>query len=183
MNQILHLNPQSLARQIQQIQERENLPGLTQEVKDYVENLKLPDLFIESIPQSKWKTMVKSAIRKSNEEEVKAALLSYKKLKNRKIAQEIFGMKNYMETLSVYEARTIFKHKASMTRFVKLNYKGNQRYKAEGWKCDECSFLDSEDHLLWCSGYEHIREDLDLGNEKNLSKYLHKIYLKRSKQG
>ena len=84
MNQILHLNPQSLAMQIQQIQERENLLGLTQEVKDYVENLKLPDLFIESIPQSKWKTMVKSAIRKSNEEEVKAALLSYKKLKNRK---------------------------------------------------------------------------------------------------
>ena len=85
MNQIPYLNPQSLARQIQQIQDRENLPGLTQEVRDYVENLKLPDLFTESISQSKWKTMVKSAIRKVNEEEVKAAMLTYKKLKYRQI--------------------------------------------------------------------------------------------------
>ena len=89
-----------------------------------------------------------------------------------------------METLSVYEARTIFKRKTSMTRFVKLNYKGNQKYKADGWKCDECSFLDSEDHLLWCSGYEHMRENIDFGNERELSKYLQKIYLKRcSKKG
>ena len=49
----------------------------------------------------------------------------------------------------------------------------------EGWKCDEYSNLDSEDPLLWCSGYEHMRENLDLENEKDLSKYLHKIYLKR----
>ena len=29
-----------------------------------------------------------------------------------------------METLSVYKARTIFKHKTLMTQFVKLNFKG-----------------------------------------------------------
>ena len=89
------------------------------------------------------------------------------------------GMKNYMETLSVYEARAIFKHKTSMTQFVKLNYKGTKRYQEQGWKCDECSNLDSEDHLLWCSGYELLRENLDLENEKDLSRYLQKIFLKR----
>ena len=87
-------------------------------------------------------------------------------------------MKKYMETLSVYEARTIFKQKTSMTQFVKLNYKGTKRYRDEGWKYDECFNLDSEDHMLRCSGYEQMK------NEKDLSKYLHKIYLKRcSKNG
>ena len=184
MNQILHMNPSSLARQIQQIQERENLPGLTQEVKYQVNNLNLPNLFEGSIPQNEWKTLVKASIREENEKEVKTAVLSYKKLKNRKITVESLGMKKYMETLSVYESRTIFKHKTSMPQFVKLNYKGTKRYREEGWKCDECSNLDSEDHLLWCSGYEHMRENLDLENEKDLSKYLHRIYLKRcSKKG
>ena len=84
-----------------------------------------------------------------------------------------------METLSVYEARTIFKHKTSMTQFVKLNFKGVKKYKAEGWKCNECSNLDSEEHLLWCHGYRHLRVNINLENEKELSQYLHKIFLKR----
>ena len=179
MNQILHQNPGSLARQVQQIQESENLPGLTEEVKGQVEKLNLPNPFEECIPQNKWKSLVKASIKEENEKEVKTALSSYKKLKNRKILEESLGMKNYMETLSVYEARAIFKHKTSMTQFVKLNYKGTKRYQEQGWKCDECSNLDSEDHLLWCSGYELLRENLDLENEKDLSRYLQKIFLKR----
>ena len=87
-----------------------------------------------------------------------------------------------MKNLSVFEARTIFKHKTSMTRYVKLNYKGVKKYKAEGWKCDECQNLDSEEHLLWCKGYETIREHLNLENEKELSSYLQKIVKKRSKE-
>ena len=71
-------------------------------------------------------------------------------------------MKQYIENLSVFEARTIFKHKISMTRYVKPNYKGVKKYKAEGWKCEECQNLDSEEHLLWCKGYEEMRENLNL---------------------
>ena len=54
-------------------------------------------------------------------------------------------IKQYMDSLSVYEART------------------------EGWKCDECQNIDSEEHLLWCKGYEGIREHWNLYNEKDLS--------------
>ena len=50
-----------------------------------------------------------------------------------------------------------------------------KKYKAVGWKCDECQHLDSEEHLLWCKGYEEIREYLDIENEKELSSYLEKI--------
>ena len=182
MNHILHLDPGSLARQIQMIQEQENLPGLTQEVKQQVETLRLPNLFDEMIPKNKWKNIVKDAIKEANENEVKESLMTYKKLKNRKIVHEKYGMKMYTEVLSLNEARTIFRHKTSMTEHVKLNYKGIKRYAAAGWKCEECSNLDSEEHILWCSGYEEFRENLDLENEKDLSKYLQKIYLKRSKR-
>ena len=93
---------------------------------------------------------MKASVKDANKAEVKERLLSYKKLKGKPITQEQYGMKN----LSVFEARTIFKHKTSMTRYIKLNYKGVKKYKAEGWKCEECQNLDSEEHLLWCKGYE-----------------------------
>ena len=119
-------------------------------------------------------------VKEANENEVKESMMSYKKLKDRKIVEDKFGLKKYAESLSLYETRLIFKHRASMTQYVKLNYKGTKKYKAEGWKCEECSNLDSEDHLLWCSGYEDIRKDLDLDTDKDLSIYLHKIFMKRS---
>ena len=65
-----------------------------------------------------------------------------------------------------------------MTRYVKLNYKGVKKYKAESWKSDECQNLDSEEHLLWCKGYEEIREHWNLENEKELSSYIQKIVQK-----
>ena len=179
MNQIIHLEETALAKQIQLIQDREGLPGLTSEVRSLVEELELPNLFDHTIPPTRWKNMVKKAVTRANEDEVKKVLVSYKKLKNRNIVNEHYGMKPYMETLSVYEARTIFKHKTSITHFVKLNFKGVKKYKAEGWKCDECSQHDSEEHLLWCQGYTHFCENMNLENEKELSQYLHKIFLKR----
>ena len=182
MNHILHLDPGSLARQVQLIQDKENLPGLTQEVKQHLEQLRLPNLFEERISKNKWKNLVKAAIEEANEIEVKDSLMKYKKLRNRKIVQEEYGMKKYAELLSLNEARTIFRHKTGMTQHVKLNYKGIKRYEAEGWKCHDCSKLDSEEHLLWCPGYEELRENLNLESESDLSKYLQKIFLIRSKR-
>ena len=178
MNHILQLDPSSLAKQVQEIQEKENLPGLTQECKEYIVMLELPNLFEENISKAGWKTMVKSAIRKENEREVLEAMNGYKKLKERPIVRESLGMKDYVEKLSLYEARIIFKHKSSMSRYVKMNYKGDKKYKQEGWKCDDCLQLDTEDHLLSCIGYEELRKNLNLEINKDLAAYLHKIYMK-----
>ena len=116
MNQIIHLEETALARQIQLIQDREGLPGLTSEVRSLVKELELPNLFVHTIPPPMWKNMVKKAVNRSNEDEVKKVLVGYKKLKNKNIVNEQFGMNPHMETLSVYEARTVCKHKTLMTQ-------------------------------------------------------------------
>ena len=69
-----------------------------------------------------------------------------------------------------------------MTQNVKLNYKGVKKYELEGWKCNECVNLDSEDHLLWCVGYMDLRESLNLDTDKDLSQYLQNIKMKRMKK-
>ena len=125
---------------------------------------------------------MKKAIEKANENEIRETMMTYKKLKNRRIVSDRYGMKEYAKTLYLHEARHIFKHRTSMTQYVKLNYKGNKRYESEGWKCDYCLHLDSEDHLLWCEEYESIRENLNLEKDKDLSLYLHKIHISRGKK-
>ena len=147
-----------------------------------MKNLNLPNIFLESILKNKWKKLVKASVENANENEIREAMKMYKKLKNRDIIEDKYGLKNYVEKLSLYETRTIFKHRASMTQFVKMNYKGTKHYEKQGWKCEECFCLDSEDHLLWCSGYEELRSGLDLNDYKQLSLYLHKIHLRRSKK-
>ena len=109
-------------------------------------------------------------------------MMGYKKLKDRKIINDKFGLKKYAENLSVNEARLIFKHRASMSQHVKYNFKASKVYIAEGWKCVECLNLDTKDHLETCNGYGSIRENLDLENGKDLGLYMHKIFLKRSEK-
>ena len=96
MNHILHLEFSSLAKQVQIIQEKENLPGLPQECKMLIEQLKLPNLFEVSHSKQNWKTLVKGAVKEANEKEVLEAMRGSKKLKNRDIVQDKFGLKHYL---------------------------------------------------------------------------------------
>ena len=72
------------------------------------------------------------------------------------------------------------KHKYAMTEHIKMNYKGNPSYARTLWKCNHCSNQDSESHILWCSEYEDLRKDLDLGKDSDLCSYLQKIFKLRS---
>ena len=176
---ILQLESSALAKQILEIQVQENLPGLSKECKEFIDLLNLPNIFELELTSQEWKSLVKKAVKKANANELKEQMLSYKKVKDRKITKDNYGLKPYIETLSLHQARLVFKHRASMSQFVKMNYKGSKAYKAEGWKCEECCKLDTEDHLLDCSGYKELRKNLDLENELELSEYLYKIYEKR----
>ena len=182
LNHILHLDPQSLAYQVQKVQESEDLPGLTNECRVYIEELGLPNCLLEDFPQQKWKNLVKKAILQKNESDLREAMKTKKKLKDRKISHDNYGMKSYVSNLNIHETRNIFKHRSAMTQNVKLNYKGVKQYELQGWKCNECGNLDSEDHLLWCDGYMDLRESLNLGTDKDLSEYLQKIQIKRMKE-
>ena len=64
---------------------------------------------------------------KENESTLKTKMLKYEKLKNSDMIQEEFGIKPYLQNLTVHSARTIFKKRSSMTRYVKMNYMSDAR--------------------------------------------------------
>ena len=157
MNHILNLEKDTLARQVQVAQQVNESPGLTAEVQNYLSDLNLPSCFDNYFAKSKWKRLVKKAIEKANEEEIRESIKPYKKMKNINLEEEKFERKEYLTSLSLCKARTMFKHKYSMTEHVKMNFKNDRTYANSLWKCSECQNQDSEIHLLWWNIPEEMK--------------------------
>ena len=131
--------------------------------------------------KQEWKRIVKKAIVTANTKELKEEI-KYKKLRNSELVNEDFGRKDYINNLDLLQARTMFKFRSSMTQHVKMNQKSNKSYADALWRCDECGLQDTKSHLLWCAGYEALRDGKDLENDKQLCDYLHKVFLARNEK-
>ena len=88
---------------------------------------------------------------------------------------ENFEMKEYLTKSNMYNARLIFQSKCKMMKTVKMNFKNHPKYMQENWSCSGCSLRDSQEHLLWCSGYAHLRVGLDIKSDDDLAKYYRNI--------
>ena len=69
-----------------------------------------------------------------------------------------------------------------MTRYIKMNYKNDPKYSKTLWKCEACSNIDSESHILRCKEYEDLRDGKDLQNNQDLCEYIQKVIKIREKQ-
>ena len=52
-------------------------------------------------------------------------------------------------------------------------------------KCEEtmeCENIDSQEHILWCEGYEKIEEEKDLSRDYELTKYFQQVLQLREKK-
>jgi hypothetical protein len=182
---IWHLNnlgDETLAKEIMMVQKTHCLPGLVQECQEWIEELNLPDIFQNKITKNQWKKMIKDKILKQNEAELRIKMMSLEKLKNSKLVTEKFGVRPYVKTLSVYEARSIFKERTSMMQHVKMNYMSDVKNMTSLWLCDSCqASVDSMGHVLWCPSYQALRSGKDLECDKDLAKYLHDVLMIRNK--
>ena len=96
----------------------------------------------------------------------------YKKLVD--LRNEPYGLKDYLKTNNIKSARVLFAEKSKMLD-AKLNYKNDQRYKMQVWKCESCGDLEDQPHLMICSVYQHIRSSLDLDKPNDLLKYFNEV--------
>ena len=89
----------------------------------------------EKIPQGRWKSLVKRAVLQANEMDIRSSAEQYKKIMNKIADDEKFGCKEYIANLPLSQARTLFEHKYSMSKYVKMNYKGDPAFEKSLWKC------------------------------------------------
>ena len=178
---LVNLDDDTLAKEILSVQRDQNLPGLVSECTEWIKTYNLPNIFEEKITKPQWKKYVKTAIQKANENDLISKMLKYEKLKNSQLIGEQFGTKPYIKTLTVHNARIIFKKRVSMMQHVKMNYMSDLNYVKSMWLCDSCqTCIDSMDHVLWCHSYMELRTGRDLKNDKDLASYLHDVFKIRS---
>ena len=106
----------------------------------------------------------------------------YKKIKSDEMPLEKFERKSYLTNLRMDQARTKFKLKTKMMKNIKLNYKNDPKNVMKLWKCTECDYIDSQDHILWCEGYTELRKNKDLENDYDLTSYFQQVMQQRERK-
>ena len=179
VHHLFNLSEDSLANQVAILQDRLSLPGLISEMKEVIKDLELPDM--KKVTKIQWKNLVNRKIKEKNKNDLVKQSERYKKINTDEMAKEDFERKPYLANLRMDQARIKFKAKTKMLKNVKLNYKNDPKNVKKFWKCPECEYLDSQEHILWCEGYEKLRENKNLDNDVDLTSYFQQVMLQREK--
>ena len=99
----------------------------------------------------------------------------YKKVNYFDLQKEEITMKEYIKTMDLNGARTMFAHNSQTMKHIKLNQMNHEPYSKVNWRCHECSSISSSRHIKWCPAYSHLREDLSLERDDHLIKYLQEV--------
>ena len=172
---LLCLSSGTLAKEIMDIQEKYSYPGLVKECNNFIKELQLPDIRAVDLTKQQWKRVIKKRLKQKNKEDLLYSMDKYKKLDNKLFKQHSFETKQYLRTCSLPDARLLFSSNCKMMKTVQMNQKSNPKFIAQNWKCSGCSRMDVQEHLLWCPGYAHLREDMDKSNNKDLVAYYRQI--------
>ena len=181
LHHLLNLSQDSLAKQILNVQIANDTPGLVQECKKEIKKLGLPNIFDNNYSAKQWKSTVKKAVSKANENEIRTKLSTYRKFRYSDMIGEKFGMKPYLRNLNLQDIRIKFRYRTKMLKHVKMNFSSDPIYVKACWRC-ECGQIDTNEHILRCLKYEELREDKNLNDDNDLCDYLTKVTLIRSKK-
>ena len=169
---LIKLEDKSLAKEIFETQKSLNLPGLVNECRQMLKDLKLPNILENSVADSisklTWKKLVRNAVLNYEECELKKEISDKSKLVDGPMAMEDFQRKPYLSNLTMQNARMQFKIRS------KLNF--SAKYEREMWLCDSCcSAIESQSHILFCPAYAELRSGKDLKEDKDLIEYVRKV--------
>ena len=127
-----------------------------------------------------WKKHVSRKVHLKNEREVRSQIESSNKLDKEKLSAEEYEVKSYLSSMKISEGRTFFSSRSMMMSTVQFNFKNKPEYKANNYKCKCGDHLDTQNNLLACRLYEHLREGLDLANsDTDLVKYFQLVIKER----
>ena len=123
--------------------------------------------------------MIKEACLKKNEKVLKKGMNHYKKTED--ICEEKFERKDYLQEMTMENARLFYRIRTKMVK-AKMNFKNDYLNKATLWRCDSCCrSIDTQDHIIICPAYKHLREGKSLFCDKDLVQYFKEVLLIREK--
>ena len=172
---LMNLSEDTLAAEIARTQETLSYPGLVMECKTIIEEYDLPPL--SNMSKLEWKRLVNEKIKDRNTIDLleKMKPPAYKKLDYDSLVEEEFGIKEYFAKLNLPDARLKFALRTKMTRTMQTNYKGDKKFAENKWMCRDFMTEDTQDHIVRCPTYQHLRVEKNLSDDKDLVNYFRKV--------
>jgi len=176
LHHLKHLPAESLGFEFYQAQVKLRFPGLVNECKKLIQFYNLPDIIDDSLTFSKecWKKIVKKSVKEKSEMKTKKEFEKYAKLAHLDVPEEKLELHEYINAMSLRNARTNFRIRSHMTD-TKFNKKSDKRYADELWRCDLCKSLDAQSHIIWCPAFAPLREGKDLADDNDLVSYFEEV--------
>ena len=176
MHHLKNLKSGSLGAQFFELQARYRFPGLINECRTLIRIYRLPNIIDLNLKFSKqsWNQLVKKAVRKKSEEDIKIEFSNYSKLKHIDVETEGLKVKEYVQNMSLRNARMFFRIRSHMID-TKFNQKSDQKFAKELWKCNYCKNIETQSHITWCPVFESLRDGKNLKNDSDLVEYFQAV--------
>ena len=105
------------------------------------------------------------------------------KIKNTDILDEPYEVKSYIEEMKPDFARVRHRERYSMLKYCKLNFPNDRMFLKDGYKCDFCPSISSQDHLIYrCPQYDFLRRNRRMTEEKDRLQFLVDVIKHRLEQ-
>ena len=103
LHHVVTLPDDSLAREVFQVQEELNLPGLLQDCQEFLIERGINKL--SNYSKIQWNTFVKAEISKLNKANILKKMMGYKKICHETLLNEPYQLQPYLRTLNIADAR------------------------------------------------------------------------------
>lgn len=185
LHHVATLPEDSLAREILEVQAKNNLPGLVEECREVLAEFGVTDLEVYS--KSQWKKLVREKINEKNKNELLEEVKKYKKLSYEQLSKEEYERKPYLHMLTLINSQLRMKLRGMMTPTVRMNFKNDPLFAQEMWSCPDCRVPgsasgtpDTETHIMVaCPANEALRGNRDLTNDRELAEFFRAVIERR----
>ena len=120
-------------------------------------------------------------MHEKNASDLLSQIKNYKKLEYEKFSAEEYGIKDYLKTMTVRQARVFFSVRTEMLRTVQYNFRNNPQYRMNDYKCI-CGEEDRQSHLEDCIVYRHCSVGLDLSIPTDIVTFYQRVISEREKE-
>ena len=167
---ILSLPSSAVSRQILEEQISLRFPGLWLEIEDFLVSNEICD--ITRFSKKHWKVFVDELLSDKNKNDLIKHMKTSSKICQTSILSEAYELKNYITEQTPEFSRVKYRQRYFMLKEAKLNFPSDPSYKAQGFCCDYCPSISSQDHLKVCSEFYHLREGRDLEIDTDFIQYI-----------
>ena len=174
-----YLDQESLAHRVYMEQLAMGWPGLALEVEQICEDLNIENANTTRCDRLDYKLILSQACHKKNESILRG--LGEGKEKCHRIANEQYGVKEYLQNKSMADVRNVYR-----TRYGQRDFAGNfskdNKYRKTNWMCLCLQSKEKESHIIseQCPVYSDIRKKyLNFDNDEDLVLYFDEVLERR----